>query len=47
MPPPLLLAALSNFMNIMVISPHVQDVVNGIVILLAVSFYGYVSREAV
>lgn len=43
----LLLAALSNFMNIMVISPHVQDVVNGVVILCAVSFYGYVSREAV
>jgi len=43
----LLLAALRNFMNIMVIPPHVQDVVNGIVILLAVSFYGYLRPEQV
>jgi len=38
----LVLAALSNFMNIMVISPHVQDVVNGLVILAAVSLYGFI-----
>jgi ribose/xylose/arabinose/galactoside ABC-type transport system permease subunit len=41
----LLLAALSNFMNIMVISPHVQDVVNGAVILVAVSIYGFLQPE--
>jgi ribose/xylose/arabinose/galactoside ABC-type transport system permease subunit len=35
----LLLGALSNFMNIMVIPPHVQDIVNGAVILGAVSLY--------
>jgi ribose/xylose/arabinose/galactoside ABC-type transport system permease subunit len=41
----LLLAALGNFMNIMVISPHVQDVVNGVVILLAVSLYAALRPE--
>lgn len=41
----LLLAALSNFMNLMVISPHVQDVVNGAVILIAVSLYGFMRAE--
>lgn len=42
----LLLATLSNFMNIMVISPHIQDVVNGAVILFAVSLYGFMRADA-
>lgn len=41
----LLLAALSNFMNIMLISPHIQDAVNGFVILIAVSTYSYINSE--
>jgi ribose/xylose/arabinose/galactoside ABC-type transport system permease subunit len=42
----LLLAALSNFMNIMVIPPQVQDIVNGAVILGAVALYGLSRRSA-
>jgi len=41
----LLLAALSNFMNIMVIPPHVQGIVNGAVILGAVSLYAVTRGE--
>jgi ribose/xylose/arabinose/galactoside ABC-type transport system permease subunit len=43
----LLLASLSNFMNIMLISPHIQDAVNGFVILIAVSIYSHINAERV
>jgi ribose/xylose/arabinose/galactoside ABC-type transport system permease subunit len=39
----LLLASLSNFMNIMLISPHIQNAVNGFVILIAVSIYSHMN----
>lgn len=39
----LLLASLSNFMNIMLISPYVQNAVNGFVILIAVSIYSHIN----
>ncbi|HBQ34678.1 MAG TPA: sugar ABC transporter permease, partial [Ochrobactrum anthropi] len=39
----LLLASLSNFMNIMLISPYVQNAVNGFVILIAVSIYSHLN----
>jgi len=39
----LLLASLSNFMNIMLISPHIQNAVNGVVILVAVSIYSHMN----
>lgn len=41
----LLLASLSNFMNIMLISPYVQNSVNGAVILIAVSIYSHINAE--
>lgn len=41
----LLLASLSNFMNIMLISPYVQNAVNGAVILIAVSIYSHINAE--
>jgi ribose/xylose/arabinose/galactoside ABC-type transport system permease subunit len=41
----LLLASLSNFMNIMLISPHIQNTVNGLVILVAVSIYSHINAE--
>ena len=41
----LLLASLSNFMNIMLISPHIQNAVNGVVILIAVSIYSHINAE--
>lgn len=41
----LLLASLSNFMNIMLISPYVQNAVNGLVILVAVSIYSHINAE--
>jgi ribose/xylose/arabinose/galactoside ABC-type transport system permease subunit len=41
----LLLASLSNFMNIMLISPHIQNAVNGLVILVAVSIYSHINAE--
>jgi ribose/xylose/arabinose/galactoside ABC-type transport system permease subunit len=41
----LLLASLSNFMNIMLISPHIQNVVNGAVILVAVSIYSHINAD--
>lgn len=43
----LLLASLSNFMNIMLISPYVQNAVNGAAILIAVSIYSHINAEAV
>ncbi|MBV8276501.1 MAG: hypothetical protein JO170_14740 [Verrucomicrobia bacterium] len=42
----LFLAVLSNFMNIMLISPHVQYAINGAVILAAVSLYGRLRHGA-
>lgn len=42
----LFLAVLGNFMNIILISPHVQYAVNGAVILVAVSLYGRLRRGA-
>lgn len=41
----LLLASLSNFMNIMLISPHIQNAVNGLVILVAVSIYSHINAD--
>lgn len=41
----LLLAALSNFMNIMLISPHIQNAVNGVIILVAVSIYSHINAD--
>jgi len=41
----LFLASLGNFMNIMLISPHIQDAVNGVVILVAVSIYSHINAE--
>jgi ribose/xylose/arabinose/galactoside ABC-type transport system permease subunit len=41
----LLLASLSNFMNIMLISPFIQNAVNGFVILIAVSIYSHINAE--
>jgi ribose/xylose/arabinose/galactoside ABC-type transport system permease subunit len=41
----LLLASLSNFMNIMLISPHIQNTVNGLVILVAVSSYSHIKAK--
>lgn len=41
----LLLASLSNFMNIMLISPYIQNAVNGLVILVAVSVYSHINAE--
>ncbi len=43
----LLLASLSNFMNIMLISPYVQNAVNGFVILIAVSVYSHINTAKV
>lgn len=43
----LLLAALSNLMNILLISPYIQNAINGFVILIAVSFYSHINRERV
>lgn len=43
----LLLASLSNFMNIMLISPYVQNAVNGFVILIAVSIYSHLNAAKV
>jgi ribose/xylose/arabinose/galactoside ABC-type transport system permease subunit len=42
----LFLAVLGNFMNIVLISPHVQYAVNGAVILIAVSLYGRLRHSA-
>ena len=42
----LFLAVLGNFINIMLISPHVQYAVNGAVILVGVSLYGRLRRGA-
>lgn len=42
----LLLASLSNLMNIMLISPHIQNAVNGGVILLAVAIYGQLGSRS-
>jgi len=41
----LLLASLSNLMNIMLISPYIQNAVNGLVILIAVSIYSHINAE--
>lgn len=41
----LLLASLSNFMNIMLISPFIQNAVNGFVILIAVSIYSHINAD--
>ena len=41
----LLLASLSNFMNIMLISPFIQNSVNGFVILIAVSIYSHINAD--
>lgn len=41
----LLLASLSNFMNIMLISPYIQNAVNGFVILIAVSIYSHINAD--
>ena len=41
----LLLAALSNLMNIMLISPYVQNAINGFVILVAVSVYSHIHYD--
>lgn len=41
----LMLASLSNFMNIMLISPYIQNAVNGAVILVAVSIYSHLNPE--
>lgn len=41
----LLLAALSNLMNILLISPYVQNAVNGFVILFAVSIYSHLQHD--
>ncbi len=40
----LLLASLSNFMNIMLISPYIQNAVNGAAILVAVSIYSHINE---
>ena len=32
-------------MNIMLISPHIQNTVNGLVILIAVSIYSHINAE--
>lgn len=41
----LLLASLSNFMNIMLISPYIQNAVNGAIVLIAVSIYSHINAE--
>lgn len=41
----LLLASLSNFMNIMLVSPYLQNAVTGLVILVAVSIYSHINAE--
>ena len=41
----LLLAALSNLMNILLISPYVQNAINGFVILIAVSVYSHINHD--
>ena len=41
----LFLASLSNFMNIMLISPYVQNAVNGAAILIAVAIYNHINAE--